>query len=224
MKRALAIACFVNTPGLSAVKARLAASVGESFATEIYRRSCLAVQSVLMEVEKNIAKTSIYWCVSEKEGCTHKIWQAFPNLHQGDGDLGARMKHVHDQLKDAAENILFMDVNTPQISPQLFQKTVDLSGNADAVIGATREDDFYLALLPSHLPEPFWEGLGDATSIELGHQLTSVGLHAAWMPQMAGVNTAFDLMLLQEDLINNLEATKAQDDLADLLRMQSSLS
>lgn len=224
MKESLAIACFVKTPGLSPIKKRLAAGVGEQFATEIYRRSCLAIQSVLIEAEKSIPGTNVYWCVAEEEGCANKMWNMFPSIHQGEGDLGTRMKNVNDQLKDGFETILFMDTSTPQISPQLLHKATDFMTRADAVIGATREDSFYVAMLPTHLPPHFWEHLGDATSMKLGQQLDAADQHVCWMPQLAGVNTEFDLMLLQEDLINNVEATGAQDDLADLLRMRSSLS
>lgn len=224
MKNTLAIVCFVKTPELSAMQKQLTNSYGDAFAGELYRRCGVAIQSVLEQAEKNLASTMVYWSSTKQDERARTVWSVFPHLITEETSLSKRMRDVYDQLCDSYERIAFVQVETPQVSIEMFEKALVVAREREAVIGPTRDNGFYLALLPTTLPEAFWESFAESEGAELGRYLEATKLSICWLPQLVSVHSDFDLNLLQEDLINNLVATKAQDELADLLRMRSSLS
>jgi hypothetical protein len=79
------IAIFVKTPGLSPVKTRLAAAIGEKRALEFYRLAIEAVREVV-----SASGLQACWAVAEETA----DWTGFPVIFQGEGALGTIMSTV----------------------------------------------------------------------------------------------------------------------------------
>ncbi|MEZ5814265.1 MAG: glycosyltransferase [Alphaproteobacteria bacterium] len=132
-----AIAIFVKTPGLSSVKTRLAAGIGEAAALEFYDLSVKAVADAARQAE---AKT--YWAVAEEEGLGH--WLEFKALYTGGGSLGVRQRHVYETLRLEYKNVLLIGADAPQLSPEILNRAIAALENSDFVIGPARDGGYYL--------------------------------------------------------------------------------
>ena len=78
-----AIAIFVKTPGYSALKTRLAATVGTAVADQWHTRAAPAVAEVATAAARD-AGAAVYWAVAEPDAIAASAWPSLPNLAQGD--------------------------------------------------------------------------------------------------------------------------------------------
>jgi glycosyltransferase A (GT-A) superfamily protein (DUF2064 family) len=90
------LAIFVKTPGLSPVKSRLWPTLGRASAERLYRRMAAAVASSTRPVPRSAL--TCYWAVAEDHQAARRCWRRLPTLPQGEGDLGARMHAVQQEL------------------------------------------------------------------------------------------------------------------------------
>ena len=93
-----AVAIFVKTPGLSPIKTRLAASIGQSAAEWFHLMSAKAVESVVLRASHADGALSPYWAVAEKQALDTPHWKSFQTIWQGEGSLGERLSHIYDEL------------------------------------------------------------------------------------------------------------------------------
>lgn len=141
-----ALAIFVQTPGFSPVKTRLADTLGIRSAELFYRKSICAVEAVAIET-KRISEGLIcpYWAVGESQTLEHSLWGKFTSLYTGPGGLGHRMHHVYSQLLQNYDFVILIGSDSPQISPELIVKTAAMIIETDQfVMGPARDGGFYL--------------------------------------------------------------------------------
>lgn len=109
-----AVAIFVKTPGQSAIKTRLATTIGASLAEQWHQRAAHAVAEVALQA--NVGP--VYWAVAEAQGEGHPLWADLPRLIQCAGGLGARMADIHNHLIDRHGQAILLGADTPQIETQ----------------------------------------------------------------------------------------------------------
>lgn len=148
-----AIVVFAKTPGLSPVKTRLAADIGDQKAEAFYRRSLKGLKAVLdaldediqvkiqNDIQQNAQKNTkndiekallkqpsfsieIYWALAEKEGASHELWDGFQTIWTGDGDLGTRLDRVTTQLFERFDQVIMLGTDSPQIDADLLGEAV----------------------------------------------------------------------------------------------------
>ncbi|MEO6027577.1 MAG: DUF2064 domain-containing protein [Candidatus Binatia bacterium] len=110
-----AIAIFVKTPGYSAVKTRLAASVGAAVAVDWHVRAARTVAAVSRAAAAATGAV-VYWAVAEADAIAAGAWDALPSLAQGDGGLGARMGRVHAELVRRHGAGILLGADAPQLA------------------------------------------------------------------------------------------------------------
>lgn len=135
----VAIAIFVKTPGLSALKTRLAATIGREKAEEFYRLSLRSICSTLSNID-----VKPYWAVGEQEGLNNSLWSSFNKLHTGDGDLGDRQSHVYHELLKKYDAVLLIGGDAPQLSAQTINEAIERLVSQDYVIGPASDGGYYL--------------------------------------------------------------------------------
>ena len=91
----VAVAIFVKTPGLSALKTRLWPNLGREAAERLHMACAEAVASVVAEAGRRHGMTA-YWAVAEENATAH--WPGFPCVEQGAGSLGERMARVYRRM------------------------------------------------------------------------------------------------------------------------------
>jgi glycosyltransferase A (GT-A) superfamily protein (DUF2064 family) len=118
------IAIFVKTPGLSAVKTRLAAGLGEAEAVLWYLEAAAAVTGVVQSVAA-AADAVAYYAVAEDAPAARNRWQRLPCILQGDGGLGERMSRVHAELVRRHGAGLLLGADLPQLDPDHVRAACD---------------------------------------------------------------------------------------------------
>jgi len=189
-----ALAIFVKTPGLSRIKTRLAAGVGDSHALEFHRRSAAAVGAVARAAMPTIAP---YWAVAECEGLQDPHWQALPTLWQGDGPLGARLDKVYSELLQKHGSVLLVGADAPQITASLLLRaaqTVRTQGTPYA-IGPARDGGFWLFGGSIPVPSQIWQSVPYSQSDTATRLIGALEPHGAigWLPTLTDIDRAEDL-------------------------------
>ena len=136
-----AIAIFVKTPGVSAVKTRLAATIGVERATTLYERCAEAVA----EAAREASVGAVYWATAEPIERVGERWSDLPLLDQGDGGLGERMHRVMAELVRRHGSGLLLGADAPQLDTAvLVQAARHLQRNPPSrVIGPARDGGFW---------------------------------------------------------------------------------
>ena len=147
----VAIAIFVKTPGLSPLKTRLAATIGQQKAEFFYRLSLKSIVSTLREVE-----ISPYWAVGEVNGLYDPLWDDFEKLHTGDGDLGDRQSHVYNKLLKTFEAVILIGADAPQLSKKFIEEAITALRSHDFVIGPATDGGYYLLGGRSKIASQAW--------------------------------------------------------------------
>ena len=76
-----ALAVFVKTPGLSPIKTRLAADIGEKKAAAVYEILLQNTAATMRRARRLGAE--VFWAVGEKEGADDARWSEFPAMWDG---------------------------------------------------------------------------------------------------------------------------------------------
>ena len=150
-----AVAIFVKTPGQSAIKTRLAATIGASLAEQWHQRAAHAVAEVALQA--NVGP--VYWAVAEAKGEGHPLWADLPRLIQSVGGLGTRMADIHNHLIDRHGQAILLGADTPQIeSRDLTQAHHWLtSAQPRQVLGPASDGGFWLYGSNQATDQTHWE-------------------------------------------------------------------
>lgn len=188
-----AAAIFVKTPGLSPLKTRLAAGIGQAAAEHWYRLAADAVAEALARVPGLTA----CWAVAEPVASAASVWPGLPLIGQGEGELGERMGRVHAALLERHDFVLLLGADTPQLEPAHLVEAVSWldSGEPRLVMGPARDGGFWL-LGANRDPAP-----ADWLRAPCGRADTACGFrvamarHGAWrlLPELTDVDEAQDL-------------------------------
>jgi uncharacterized protein len=135
------IMVFLRQPEKGKVKTRLAASIGDDRALEIYQRlldHTLATVSV-MPFDKQA------WFADGPPGNTALERLGFKILAQRTGDMGARMSHAFSQAFAAGyRSVVIVGTDCPGLNADLLNEAFDLLATHDVVIGPADDGGYYL--------------------------------------------------------------------------------
>src|SRR5260221_460144 len=107
-----AIAVFVKTAGVSPVKTRLAASIGQEKAENFYSLSVKAIEATLKKLSAKDSNVVPYWAVAEKEALEVSRWSGFRRIFQRDGTLGHRLFSVYSELLKKHSTVLLIGADS----------------------------------------------------------------------------------------------------------------
>lgn len=149
-----AIAIFVKTPGHSALKTRLAASIGQRRAEEWHSRAAEAVG----ELAQHSAIGPVYWAVAETSALHDSRWAGLPVVSQGSGGLGERMYRVHSRLVESHGSALLLGADAVQFHPDWLQSASRwLSANSPRLcLGPANDGGFWTVGANIALPRVDW--------------------------------------------------------------------
>lgn len=213
-----ALAIFVKTPGLSAVKTRLAATLGSSETIRFYTLAAAATADVARACEPVLVP---YWAVAENRPQTRTTWQGFAHVWQGEGDLGARLHHVYAELQMRHGQVLLIGADSPQLTPVLVKHALaalDVENHPFA-LGAATDGGFWLFGGRQPIPRTVWLGVGYSkadTAIQLRSALAASG-GIAMLPELTDVDDEADLPRLVGSLDALSDPLPAQRELASWL-------
>lgn len=163
-------AIFVKTPGLSPLKTRLAAGIGQAAAERWYRLAAEAVAEVL-DATAGLASC---WAVAEEPAQAANTWTGLPCIAQGAGGLGERMGRVHAALLARHDFALLVGADTPQLDPAQLALAVEwLAEAAPRLVMGPADDGGFWLIGGNRAPQP-----DDWTRVPCSRPSTATGFRA----------------------------------------------
>ena len=147
----VAIAIFVKTPGVSLLKTRLAATIGQEKAEHFYKLSLKCIVSTLKEIDIHP-----YWAIAEKQSLNHPLWNDFNRMHTGEGDLGDRQSHVYHELLKTHDGVILIGGDAPQLSVEIIEQAKEALKTHDYAIGPASDGGYYLLAGREKIPAKIW--------------------------------------------------------------------
>jgi rSAM/selenodomain-associated transferase 1 len=132
---------FIKNPRLGYVKTRLARTLGDEAALEIYH--ILLEKTRLAAIDIPVSRLLFY----SEQIQSDDAWPAsvFEKWVQTEGDLGVRMQHAFAQaFQLGAEKVAIIGSDCPELKPEILQKAYDLLERHDFVLGPTPDGGYYL--------------------------------------------------------------------------------
>lgn len=196
-----ALAIFVKTPGLSPVKTRLAASIGQPEADTFYGLSIKATQAIAQKLKQGLKDLEVYWSIAESDGIQAALWKEFRRIFQGDGTLGERLGCVYDQLLKSHGFVCFIGADSPHLTVGDLHKGIEKTAEKSSfVLGETVDGGFYFFGGSSPLPRKLWKSVeysSDHTAKQLGGALEAFG-QVHQLEKNFDIDTAEDLIAYRE--------------------------
>lgn len=200
----VAVAIFAKTIGLSSVKTRLAADIGQESAEEFFRLSIACIQEVLGEVKAQNGNVFPHWALAEENAPKRDEWRSFPAMWTGEGGLGTRLANVSQALLQSHDAVFLIGTDSPQMSPKLILQALQafqVNPQLEHIAGPAADGGFWLWGSTKALPAELWEEVSysqDTTLEELIKAVNGYGQHVAISKRMQDVDVLADLISLQK--------------------------
>lgn len=183
---------FVKNPERGYVKTRLAQTVGEEKAYQIYLKLLIHTVKVAEQVdsEKQIWYSSF---IDETDGLGGPD---FDKKLQKGNDLGERMKNAFKNgFENGFEKILIIGSDCPEIKPQIIEDAFTGLDQNDVVIGPSEDGGYYLLGLRELIPGIFNEISWSTERVfsETINVLKKAEKHVTLLPTLNDIDTAEDL-------------------------------
>lgn len=149
---------FLKYPRLGEVKTRLAMTVGESKALEVYRRLCRIVFEQCELLRKDCICDVYLYCSNEDDVVLTETLtnNAFLYDYQVGEDLGERLHNAFAALSEKGyEKIVVIGTDTPQLTQHTVIEAFDILDTFDCVVGESYDGGYYLFGTKKYLPELF---------------------------------------------------------------------
>ncbi len=132
---------FTRNPELGKVKTRLAKTIGDEAALDIYKY----LLNHTKQVTKNLScDKTVYYSVKVRE---HDIWDATTyQKHQQEGsDLGVRMHNAFQQaFSTGYEKVIIIGSDLPELTSEHINKAFEKLNSNDVVMGPAEDGGYYL--------------------------------------------------------------------------------
>lgn len=195
MRPALVVV-FARAPEPGRVKTRLAASIGDEAACEVYRRmGAKVVASLTRDAERAY---DVRVCLTPREGeDAVKRWLSGADAYgpQIDGGLGERLRHEVDAaFGEGRSAVVLVGTDCLAVDDLRVREALSALGDVDAVVGPALDGGYYLLGLSRRLE--VFEGVAWSTA-EVAEQtralLRACGARWCELPVERDVDTVEDL-------------------------------
>lgn len=187
---------FYRNPILGNVKTRLAASIGDRAALDVYVLLCLHTQMVAGEIPQ---RKIVYYDEAVWSGDLWDEIGAFKNLQQG-YLLGDRMCHAFDrEFKEGAGSLLVIGTDCPDLRANHLLAAFQGLTQHDLVIGPASDGGYYLLGMNKLYPELFSNINWGGTTVyqETYIVANALGLSVHLLPKLNDVDREEDLIHLR---------------------------
>lgn len=191
---------FARAPRLGGVKTRLAASVGDAAALDIYRALATAVLDAVRPLSPMVPVVVAY--TPDEAGTELRDWLGDDLVYraQGSGDLGARMARMIDAAcTDGAPRVVVIGTDCPGVTAGTVRDALDALERHDVVIGPAIDGGYYLigvraGIVPNALGALF-DGIPWSSPVTLHTTLERArehGLAVALLDEQRDIDTIED--------------------------------
>ncbi len=143
---------FIKNPEPGKVKTRLAKTVGNIKAHQIY----LDLLSHTISVAKKVDSVRQVWYSSFIDRDDEIAGSSFQKFVQKGGDLGERMKYAFAQgFKDGYEKVVIIGSDCPVITARIIEDAYLKLNECDVVLGPSEDGGYYLLGMRQLIPGLF---------------------------------------------------------------------
>lgn len=140
---------FVKNTNLGTVKTRLAKTIGNFGALEVYKELVAITKQAIAKVDADVR---IYFSKTLDES----QWTNYPKTVQKGVDLGERMYNAFDDgFRDGYKNIVLIGSDLPDISAAHIEKGLTALEQNEVTFGPAEDGGYYLVGLQRLIPEIF---------------------------------------------------------------------
>jgi uncharacterized protein len=134
-----ALIIFVRNPVLGKVKTRLAATIGNEKALQVYIHLLQHTKSITQNLL--VAKFVFF----SDEINDNDIWKGYEKRSQSGNDLGERMENAFEELFAAGyKNICIIGSDCYELTTEIIEEAFEKLNSIDVVIGAAKDGGYYL--------------------------------------------------------------------------------
>ena len=187
---------FVKNPVLGRAKTRLAATIGDKKALDVYLQ--------LLDITRNAAlDANCTRHVFYSDAIENDAWDEDKfNKHVQEGDtLGERMKNAFNHVfLMGGKEVIIIGSDCPQLNGQIIENGFHLLAEKDACIGPAKDGGYYLLGMKKPLPFLFdgKEWSTDSVFEDTTYDLVKNSLTFGLLPKLSDLDTADDLYLLED--------------------------
>jgi hypothetical protein len=189
---------FVKYPLRGAVKTRLARTIGQETAVEVYR--CLVADTLTLAREAGFRPWVFFHPGAARRAMIEWLGPDLAYEPQRGRDLGERMYGAFQRAFRECCRAVLVGSDTPDLPPALVQEAFHSLEGHDAVLGPAFDGGYYLiGLTPTSLLPALFQGLawGSALVLERTRQLVEEkGLSFHLLPPWGDIDEYEDLMSL----------------------------
>jgi rSAM/selenodomain-associated transferase 1 len=181
---------FVKNPELGKVKTRLAKSINDKKALEVYKYLLQLTKKVVDQLNCDVT----IWYANQP--AKNDIWDDYRKSAQIEGDLGMRMHHaILESKKRSFENTCIIGSDCPGLTSEIINSAFDNLSASDVVIGPATDGGYYLiGMKKSH--KTLFESINWSTSSVLSSTIeiaNMLGLSYYLLPELSDIDTIDDL-------------------------------
>ncbi len=189
------IIIFIKNPVLGKVKTRLAATVGDQKALEIYQRLLDVTRKTVTKVN---AKYHLFYSDVIEMVDDWDIQDFDKYLQQGD-DLGERMSAAFRNIflqndESVLQKVVIIGSDCPALTPDILEMAFTILGESDVVVGPTFDGGYYLLGMKEYHPALFenisWST--DAVYQETNDKSRLLQLNIADLPTLSDIDNEAD--------------------------------
>lgn len=189
------IIIFIKNPALGKVKTRLAATLGDQKALEIYQRLLDVTRKTVTKVN---AKYHLFYSDVIDMDDDWDIQDFDKYLQQGN-DLGERMSAAFRNIfsqndASALQKVVIIGSDCPALTPDILEMAFTILGDSDVVVGPTFDGGYYLLGLKEYHPALFenisWST--DAVYQETNDKARELQLNIADLPTLSDIDNEAD--------------------------------
>lgn len=183
---------FYRNPQAGKVKTRLAATLGDEKALEIF----VKLSSHIRDITENLTVDKIvFYSDAIEQGDLWTDTAYLKALQRGD-DLGARMKNAFAEgFRSGYISVCIIGTDCYELTEEVLARSFEALKTADAVVGPARDGGYYLLGMNKPFPELFdnkpWST--DTVFRKTIEDLDLLGLKYAILPVLRDVDTEDDV-------------------------------
>lgn len=205
------LAVFLRPPVAGNTKTRLAESLGERGAADLYAAFVDDTLSLCAEIRSRGRVDLAVWCagVPDDRVATWAARRGFDVRRQPDGDLGVRLDAAFEEGLADHERVVIVGSDAPTLPSDLVLAAFGLLADASMVLGPTSDGGYYAIGAARHAKLNF-EGIRWSTAATFDDtKKANAGLRLAVMSPWYDIDEPDDLLLLRAHLSSDPSAAPA---------------
>jgi uncharacterized protein len=189
------IIIFCKYPVEGNVKTRIAKTIGNEFAVNLYKLLSEYTFQELLKTE-NVFQYLFYDNIAERDNIKKWAGAEFSFELQEGNDLGEKMYNAFKKVIDrGSTKTIIVGTDIPDISSDVIQKAFQALNNSDVVIGPAKDGGYYL-LGMKKLFRSFFTGIEwskDTVLKKTLEKINSLDLSYSMLPELIDIDTEEDL-------------------------------